>query len=140
MSLLQVSVRNLDTTLARSWTWAIYTDLDNANNAIARKAVASGSDAFTAGAASTRTLVVTPSPTILTPGSYWIAIQNNHASNSFAVGSLAGVGIASRISTKTLTPGLGTTLDIIAATWTLSAALPGLYIEGSVANSGAPWN
>ena len=139
MRLQSVSLRNLDTANPRSWTWAIYQDLHNITDAIARIAVASGSDAFTPTVASTRTLAASGAPFYLPPGSYWIAIQNNHATNTFNIGMAAAAGFITRSITKTLTPGLGTTLDIVAATWVTSTSLSSAYMQGLYGNGAGPW-
>lgn len=134
-------IRNNDTASARSWTWAIYVDINNATNAIARWCAASGSDAFTAAAASNRQLTVGSAPVYLPQGWFYLAIQNNHASNTFALSAGGYAGTASPAPTlgrtKTLTPGLGTTLDIIAATWTVQTAVAQGFMFGDYANSTA---
>lgn len=132
-------LRNNDATLARSWTWAIYVDIANAANAITRWCSASGNSAYTAVAASNRQLTVASGPVYLPQGNFYLVIQNNHASNAFALSSSGYAGTLSPAPTiamtKTLTPGLGTTLDIVAASWAATASSAQAFLFGDYANS-----
>lgn len=138
MLLEAVSVTNLNTALARSWTWGLYKQyLNNGNsgeNTLTQVAVANGSDAFTATAVSIRTITATSAPIYLAPGVYWLVIQNNHASNVFSVGSTA---VAARAAfntgqTKTLGAGIGSTLDFVASTWVKTSDVVAVVCKGRV--------
>jgi len=141
MLLRSVTVRNLDTTLARSWRWDLYADINNSSNSVTRVATSSGSDAFTASAASNRTLAASGAPVYLPPGAYIIAIQCDHASNSFGVAaqSITTLGSGYYLKTKTTTNPNGSTLNIIAATWTVVQNVLGAGLLGSVANDTVVW-
>lgn len=140
MLLQGVTVRNTDTGTARSWRWHLYEQyLNNGNsgeNTLTRIESGNGNDSFTpAGAASNRTLNGTGAPTYLAPGVYWLAIQNVHATNTFglastAVGSSAFAPNSAQV--KTLTVPLGSTLDLVAATWTKLVDIYAVRMNGRV--------
>jgi len=140
MLLQGVTVRNTDTGTARSWRWHLYEQyLNNGNsgeNTLTRIESGSGNDSFTpAGAASNRTLNGTGAPTYLAPGVYWLAIQNVHATSTFglastAVGSSAFAPNSAQV--KTLTVPLGSTLDLVAATWTKLVDIYAVRMNGRV--------
>lgn len=136
MLLESVTFRNTDTATARGPAeFALYEDrLDNAN-ALAIVTGAVGSLAtWTPGAASNRTINVTSAPAYLPPGSYWLLLKNNHASNTMGLGvTAAGTMATSTAQTKTLTTSaFGSTLDLVAATWTKIATVPGVKLNGRV--------
>jgi hypothetical protein len=128
-----VSVWNTDAATARSWNWALYVQSgQNASNTLDRVAVGSAADAFTPGAASKRTIVVAGGVT-LPPGLYWLVIQNNHATSTFGLGSVASGTLShDRAQTKTLTVPVGDTLDFVAATWAQVQGVYAVVLEGHV--------
>jgi len=140
MLLQGVTVRNTDTGTARSWRWHLYEQyLNNGNageNTLTRIESGNGNDSFTpGGAASNRTLNGTGAPTYLAPGLYWVAIQNVHATSTFglastAVGSSAFAPNSAQV--KTLAVPLGSTLDLVAATWTKLVDIYAVRLNGRV--------
>lgn len=142
MLLDNVSILNTDTTNPRSWNWNLYVDDYNNNNAIRRVAAGSAPDAFTASAASLRSIAATSVPVYLRPGSYWLAIQNLHATNTFGIGVQALGGSAfvpASAKTKTTGGTNGATLDIIAATWTVVAGTYAAQLRGRAAGNNVAW-
>lgn len=141
MLLQAVSVLNNDATNPRTWNWGLYVDDYNNANAIRRVAVGTAVDTFTPGAASIRTIVAANAPVYLKPGSYWLAIQNQHATNTFALGNnQVGGNFAITTSKSKTTGGVnGATLDIIAATWTLLTGAQAVTLRGRAAGDSAAW-
>lgn len=144
MQLYSVSVFNRDTASARSWAWSLYLDAYNNANSLIRVAASNGADAFTASAISTRTLAASSGPIELSPGLYWLAFQNQHASNTFGLGFDATASSASWTAKKTSKAklsmaNLGSTLDIVAATWTDLTQQFAIRMNGGSANSGASY-
>lgn len=131
-----VTFRNTDTATARGPAeFALYEDrLDNAN-ALSLVTGAVGSLAtWTPTVASNRTIAVTSPPIYLPSGSYWLLLKNNHASNTMGLGvTAAGTLATNTAQTKTLTTAAyGSTLDLVAATWTKIATVPGVRLNGRV--------
>jgi hypothetical protein len=121
MLLRSVSMRELSTTLARSWSWALYVqDLNNGNgaeNSLRQVATSAAADTWTASAASTRTSAATSAPVYLVPGIYWLAIRSDQGTQNISVGTVATNTLALNMAqTKTTT--LSSPLDFVAATWT----------------------
>jgi hypothetical protein len=138
MNLYSVSVFNKDTTLQRSWTWALYCDRLNNASAIAQVAVASGTDTFTASAISTRTLTAS-AITYIPPGFYWLALQNVHATQTFAVAAdtVAASWAPNNMRFKTLGATLGSTLDIVTS-WTNITSIFAAQLNGNIAGQSTP--
>lgn len=137
MLLQQVSLWNADTTLERTWAWDLYVqDLNNGNggeNTLRRVATGTAAETFTAAAASLRSIAASGAPVYLSPGTYWLVIQNRHATNAFDLGVTAaatGAAIADRYQTKTTTNPNGATLDFVAATWTKSSHVVAAALRG----------
>lgn len=144
MLLQSVSLWNTDTTLSRSWKWAIYADRANASNSVDRIAASNASDTFTAAAASARTSAAASPPTYLPPGAYWLFIQNDGGTNTFGVGTqAAGNGGMALPQYKTKNGAAVTynpsTLDIITATWNAGTAIPAVRLNGRVAANTVAW-
>jgi hypothetical protein len=134
MLLRSLTWRNADTTLARSMEWALYEDRNNAANAIDAITGAAGSASWTAAAAAIRVEAATGAPVYLGPGLYWLAIRNTHATNTLGISTVATGILAAQISqTKTLGSALGSTLDIVAATWSKGTTAPVVELHGSIA-------
>jgi len=118
-----VAVRNTDADTERTWAWDLYAQyLNNGNgseNTLARVIASNGSETFTPGAASIRTLAAT-ADTYIGPGVYWLVIQSRHATSTFGLGSTAASAAfaVNTAQTKTTTNPNGATLDLVAATWT----------------------
>jgi hypothetical protein len=136
MLLRSISWRNADTTLARSMEWRLYEDRNNASNSVDEIAGANGSESFTATAASTRPVAATGAPVYLGPGVYWMAVRNTHATQTLGVNVSGTFTMTPNVAqTKTLGSSLGSTLDLVAATWTkLTATCPIFELHGSVLN------
>ena len=136
MSLKSVSIWSTDSDTARTWGWDLYRDNVNdellASNSLTRYALCSANETFTPSAASTRT--ITSSTTVrLSPGLYWIVIQNRHASNAFNIGAIAANAFAPNTAqTKTTTNPNGATLDFVAVTWTKVTAAYCVRLNGEV--------
>lgn len=135
--LRRVAVRNTDTASARAWRWDLYAD--TGANSLTRLVASNGSEAFTAAAASTRTLAATGAPARIENGLYWLVLQSTHATNTFGVGTTA-VSAAFPIfssQTKTTTNPNGATLDFVAATWTKATAMVAVALQGDVFGTAA---
>jgi len=137
MALRSVTLRNTDTSLARTWGWDLYKEINNvdstADRTLLRVANSNGDESYTASAASNRVLAAASAPVYLEPGLYWIVIQNRHATNNYGVGSTAaGLAFGNTSQTKTTTNPNGSTLDFVAATWTASTLIWGVRLDGSV--------
>jgi hypothetical protein len=125
MLLRSVVIRELSTTLARSWSWALYVqDLNNGNsgeNSLRRVATSNAADTWTAAAASTRTSAAASAPVYISPGIYWLAIRSDQGTQNISIGTVATNTIAqSMAQTKSTT--LSDPLDFVAATWTKTTA------------------
>lgn len=135
MLLESVSVLNKDTTSARTWGWDLYEDRSSASNSVDRVANSSADETFTAAAASVRTITASSAPVYLAPGYYWLALQNRHASNTFALGADVVGGFAvNHIRFKTTTNPNGSTLDIVTS-WTNTTSFYAARLNGRSANS-----
>lgn len=136
MLLEGVSVRNTDTTLARTWGWDLYEQYQNSGNAsentLTRIANSTANETFTATAASTRTIAAASAPVYIGPGVYWLVVQNRHATNTFGLGSTAASAPAARNrgQTKTTINPNGATLNFVAATWTKVTAIYCVWLSG----------
>lgn len=142
MLLQSVTVLNNDTATARSWRWDLYADLYNNANAIPRVATCSAQENFTpGGAASLRTIDAANVPVFLPPGLYYLAIQNVHATSTFALGATLAGGNFNVPTEKTKTTGSvnGATLDIIAATWSANPAAFAVVLRGRAAGNSVAW-
>jgi hypothetical protein len=134
MLLRSLTWRNADTASARSMEWRLYEDRNNASNSLDEIAGANGSESYTASAASTRVVAATTQPTYLAPGIYWLAIRNTHATSTLGVSIVAtGTLLATISQTKTLGSALGSTLDVVAATWIKASSGPVAELHGQVA-------
>lgn len=131
MLLEDVSVYNTDTGTARTWMWDLYAGyLNNGNsgeNTLARVATGAAAESFTpGGAASRRFITAASAPVYLPPGVYYLAIQCQHATNAFNIGTTAQgtSGVFGTIARKkTTTNPNGSTLDAVAITWNADTAI-----------------
>lgn len=134
MALQSVSFWNTDAATARGPVeFALYRDTTNSANAIPLVTGAVGTlSTWTPSVASLRTISVTSPPVYLAAGAYWLLLKNNHATNTLGLGvSAAGTMAQGVAQTKTLsTAAFGATLDMVAATWTKIATLPGIRLNG----------
>lgn len=140
MLLQNLAFLNNDVASPRSWHADLYRDVYDNVNAIPRVATCNG-ELFTPGAASVRSQPFVGAPIYLVPGAYWLAIQNDHATNTFALGIQAVGGVFSNFNhkTKTTTNPNGATLDIIAATWVGVTGTPGVILRGRAAGDTVAW-
>lgn len=123
MLLQSVSFWNTDAATARGAAEFALFRQNSVTNTLDRVSGAVGSlTSWTPTVASVRTISVTSAPASVYPGIYWLALKNNHASNTLGLGSVAAAAAslsANTTQTKTLTTSaFGTTLDFTAATWT----------------------
>lgn len=135
MLLESISFWSTDTATARGGVeYALFEDrLDNANalNLVDGGTLAS----YTPTVASLRTIPSSSTVVYVPPGLYWLVLKNNHASNTLGVGvTAAGTMATNTAQTKTLTGvvSFGSTLDLVAATWTKIATVPGVRLNGRV--------
>lgn len=138
MLIQDCAVKSRDTSGARSWEWRLYEGyLNNGNsgeNTVAEVAGANGSESFTASGVSTRVSNATSAPVYIGPGVYWLVVRNTHATNTFALAytdQSTEFG-AAVVQTKTLGSALGSTLDLVAATWTPQALMVRAHLDGRV--------
>jgi hypothetical protein len=131
-----ITVRTLDTTLARSLEVRLYQQVNNVpvtDNTLTAITGSDGSISYTASAAANRTMTFSGSPLTLQPGLYWCVVRNTHATNTLSIGTIAaGTLSGDHGQTKTLGSALGSTLDFVAATWTRITGLVGARITGIV--------
>lgn len=146
MRLYSVTVRNISTATQRTWGWDLYAQyLNNGNgaeNTLSRVACGNADETFTPGAASNQTIVAASAPSAgdgpiyLGPGLYWLVIQSRHATSTLvlqndtpAAAFLMG---GSLIQTKTTTNPNGSSIDMVAATWTKAGRLVAAMLNGVV--------
>lgn len=141
MLVQRVVVFNTDSTLARTWAWDIYIDDVNNSNTLRRVVASNGSDTFTAVGPTSHILDASGAPVYLSPGGYWLVIQNRHASNTFGIGSQASsANYAFQLTqTKTTTNPNGATLDLVAATWTKVTTVFSARVDGRVFGQTTPF-
>lgn len=138
MMLTSVSWMNVDATLARAARWDLYVQDQqtpvSGENTLRRVASSNGSDSFTATVASFRTLAAS-ADVVLSPGLYWLALQNTQASNVYSVGFIAAgslfSGTAAFNKFKTTSNPNGATLDF-ATGWTSNGSIIGVRLNGKV--------
>lgn len=132
MLLYSVSVINKDASGQRTWGWDLYVDRQGNNNTIDRVATSNANDTFTAAANSVRSIVASGAHVYLPPGAYWLAIQNRHATNTFAIGGDAlTLPQITLNNTKFKTTGgtNGATLDIVTS-WSVTSSVYGVRLNG----------
>lgn len=127
-----LTYRSNDVASARSCEFRLYRQrLHSTGPSLDEVAGFNGTDSFTPGAASNRT--VSTGAQYLAPGLYWLAFRNTHATNTFSVGcEAAGTLNANGYQSKTLGSALGATLDMTAATWAKHTFLIAMRFDGSV--------
>lgn len=136
--LQSVSFYTLDTSGTRGPAeFAIYQESRQVAGVLDLVAGAVGTLAqWTASAVATRTVAVTSPPIVLLPGVYWVAVKNNHGSATLGIGWIqtAASNLQANLSqTKTLTTSaFGSTLDMVAATWTKQAHVLNVRLNGRV--------
>jgi hypothetical protein len=134
MLLQSVSFWNTDAATARGGAeFRLYEDRLNNANSLNEIAGANGTLAsWTPVAASIRT--ITPAaPVYLAPGVYWLVLRNQSAAQTLGVGvAAAGTMARNTAQTKTLGSVLGSTLDLVAVTWTKITTVPGIRLDGRV--------
>lgn len=132
-----------DSTLARSWKWAIYDmPLNNGNsgeNTLPLRI--SGTVSYTATSAGLLASNPSTQPFYLEPGCYILAIQNTHATNTLAIQTFAQAVYTGQTvaKTKTLSNPIGSTIDIVTATWTASGVEPVVRIKCRIAGMTTVW-
>lgn len=123
MRIQSVGWRNMDTGSTRDVEFRVYRQrLNNGNsgeNSVDEVTGCSGSESFIpGGSASNRAPNVSTPGTYLPPGLYWLVIRNQGA-NSYGFATVAVTGSLSKSVYQTKAIGaLGSTIDLIAATWT----------------------
>lgn len=142
MTIESLSIRNGDTTLARSWEWRLFREPAGGSATLAEIANAHGSESFTATAASIRTAAAAAAFTI-EPGYYWLAIRNTHASNAFTIVAVSAFATTNLTMggtvymSKTIGSALTTTLDAVTGWTKLTTILPGARLNGRVFAQGS---
>lgn len=143
MLLQSVTIWNGNAATQRTWNWGLYQQFtntgDSAENTLTRVASGNAVETFTPGAQSARTITAASAPSAgdapiyLGSGLYWCVIQNQHATNTFALGNAASVTNLGHISIeKTITNPMGSTLDFVAATWVTAPGVSGVRLDGRV--------
>ncbi len=134
MRVAAVRLWNTDTTLAREFEVAIYVD-NFVNSAVQ---VADSHDfaaTWTAAAAAQRTMsYATSTRPFLPPGIAWVLIRNSHASNTLGIGTAAASSQTPTTNfwqTKSSVT-LGSSVDLVLATWTKQTSIPCVSLVGSV--------
>jgi hypothetical protein len=135
--LRSVSIWNNDTTLQRTWNWSLFWQErntgDSGENTQQSVSAGTAAETFTAAAASLRTIVAASAPKYIGPGLYWLVVQNQHASNSLALGVVAGVtALGNLAQAKVITNPMGSTLDFVAATWSKFGNVYGVRLNCDV--------
>jgi len=129
-----VTIRNTDTTLARSVEWGLYfQEVETGSvgeEVLTRVAVSSAPVSYTAAAASNRTPSVAVQPDLL-PGVYWLVIRNAHATNTFGLGTQAAGTMALNTGRTKTIASLATTLDLLTG-WTSVTSTPGVRLGGMI--------
>lgn len=137
MMLRSVSVLNRDGASGRKWNWHIFrqdTQTENsAENTLSRIAYGAAAESFTGAGDVVRTITAQDAPFYLAPGAYWLAIQNEHATNTFGIGTHgAGTMGTNTAQTKTLTNPIAGDIDFVAATWTKNTGGTFVRLDGEV--------
>lgn len=139
MILTSIFVSNVDATLARTLGWDLYRQDQQTpvagENTLTRVATSSANDTFTATVASIRPIAC--ADTYLSPGVYWLVLQNRHATNTYSVGFVASGNMANGTTMpvnrfKQTTNPNGSTLDFVAATWSANSSMLGVRLAGKV--------
>lgn len=134
--------RNTDTSGARTVDWTLYVQhLNNGNgaeNTLDRVATTAGQLSYTASAASIKGIDADPI-TYLAPGIYWLVIQNQHATQTYGLGSTASSSaFAVRTAqTVTATNPIGATLDFTG--WSKVTAIYAARLYGRVFGQTTPF-
>lgn len=136
MLLEGITIWSVDTAQVRGpIEFALYEGRLNASNVLDVVAGTAGSIAtFTPSAASARTGTLTSAPQYVPPGVYWLAIKNNNTARQAQLGgAAAGTMSSNAAQTKTFTvTAFGSTLDLVAATWTKIPNVMGVRLNGRV--------
>lgn len=138
MLLESVSIRQTDTSNTRTWDWDLYVQDfnsgDASQNTLRRVVATAAADTFTASVSATTRTLAASADTYLAPGLYWLAIQNQHATNTFGIAFTGTTsGFAPNINQeKTTTNPNGATLDAVAATWVKNSVSYGVCLNGVV--------
>jgi hypothetical protein len=135
MLLHMVDWRNTDTGTQRTVDWSLYlqhlNDGNGAENTLDRVATSTGQLIYTPSAASIRGIDADP-VTYLAPGLYWLVIQNQHATNTYGLGSTAASSAyaVNTAQTLTATNPIGSTLDFTG--WSKVTAVYAARLVGRV--------
>lgn len=139
MRVVSFTFRCLSTNLPIVWGWDIYAqdtnDSNPAENTLRRIARSNGNQSLTTpGSATNLTLAAAGGFEILTPGLYWVALQNRSPANNFNIASTAVTAAIAFTSAKTkvTTNPNGDTLDAVLATWTSQSDLYAVFLNGAV--------
>lgn len=129
---------NTDAASARAFEVALYGRDLNDSNSLVQIPGSNDFNSWTPGAASERGTVY-GSPFILAPGIYWLALRNDHGSNTLGVGTLAASAQIAPTAYQRKTTTIADPLDMVAATWTKGSAIPGVYLGGEVFDDSVTW-
>lgn len=143
MYVSELALRVTTTSVAYNIGWDVYIQDNNdliGGDAVLRKvAVGAQNTTGTFGGAAATLGLTTDTQFLLTPGAYWVAVQNRHASNTVNVAYHPNSAIAPGTAMlKTTTNPNGATLDISAsASWTIQTVGSFvLWLRGRVGDSG----
>jgi hypothetical protein len=135
MLLEAASWRNTDTSLERTVDWALYENrLNNGNgaeNTVNRVAATAANLTYTATAASIKGIDLA-APVYIAPGLYWFVLQNQHASNTYGLGSTAASSAFALASAQTTTLSNPFTSAEDFTGWTKTTAVYAVRIAGRV--------
>jgi len=137
MLLESVTIQANDTSGARTWTWWLYAQYINDESVSTPVELnsfgAAFAKSFTPSAAGIRTIDADNAPVYLPPGMYWLVIQNQHATNTFALGSVAGLtNMGYTCLQNTLTNPVNSPIDLQLALWNKVNVVAGVRLNGLV--------
>lgn len=129
----------LTTTVAYNIGWGIYIqdneDISSTPDQTTRRIASGSTTGSFGGAAAVYNIATTGNAVLLTPGVYWLVVQNQHATNAFNLGNSAASAITQTTArTKTTSNPNGATLDLSAASlsWVTQTGLMGAWLKGFV--------
>lgn len=136
MMIKSVTIQNNDTATTRKWAWYLMSQSVNDNSistpqSLATDVFCSAPQEFTPAAASLRTIEASGFPVYAGTGLYWLIIQNQSASQTFALGNATGGTLLGYTALQnTLTNPLSSPIDFSVKDWTPLSTVPGVRING----------
>lgn len=145
MYLASVTITNGDASSTRTWNWYLCVQNTNTGNSSENTltVVASGTQSsFTGSGTAARTSAWAAGSQFIPPGAYWLVVQNQHATNTFALGLQSTTNTLGQTmsQTKTVTNPISGTLDFHLATWSKRTGdIPLAVIHGNVFGETSAW-